>query len=161
MTKIPYIKPESEEPDSETYKLFDYQKKAMDDLYKNYIRSDMYSRIEPTQIVTTNHIAKTQNLGKTTVDSITKNIKILYDQYSHKTWDTDSYHYAPRLGRNDSKLEVTMDDGKIETVTREELIKYIGERKIVQENEVVRKVYERYQVAVKLVRSDDNGDSGV
>lgn len=162
MTKIPYIKPESEDLDSDTFKLFDYQKKAMDDLYKNYIGSDMYSRIEPTQIVTTNHIAKPQNLGKTTVDSINKNIQMLYNQYVHNTtWDTSSYHYAPRLEKSESKLEVAMDNGKVETVTREELIKYICERKIVQENEVVRKVYERYQVAVKLVRSDDNGDSGV
>ena len=122
----------------------------------------MYSRIEPTQIVTTNSVVKTQNLGKTTVDSITKNIQTLYNQYSHNiTWNTDSYHYAPRLEKFESKLEVAMDDGKVETVTREELIKYICERKIVQENEVVRKVYERYQVAIKLVRSDDNGDSGV
>lgn len=57
-------------------------------------------------------------------------------------------------------LDVALDDGSTETVTREELIKYISDRKLVRENEVVRTMYDRYQVAVKLVRSDDNGDTG-
>jgi len=58
-------------------------------------------------------------------------------------------------------LVVEMDNQTTVTVPRSDLIKYISEQQIIRKNEVVRKVYERYQVAVKLVRSDDNGDTGV
>ena len=75
--------------------------------------------------------------------------------------DYQTYNISPRVQKSDSKVEITMDDGSVEHVTREELVKYIGERKLVQENEVVRKMYDRFQVAAKLARSDDDGDTGV
>lgn len=75
--------------------------------------------------------------------------------------DYATYHVSPLVTKSDSKVEVTMDDGSVEHITREELVKYIGERKLVQENEVVRKMYDRFQVAAKLARSDDDGDTGV
>ena len=82
---------------------------------------------------------------------------------STKSWgEYDTYFKsAPMVSRYDKKVEVQMEDGSIESISREELIKYISEQRVVRENEMVRKVYERYQVAVKLVRSDDNGDTGV
>lgn len=82
----------------------------------------------------------------------------------HTTISTDSlktYQTSPRVSKTDCKVEVTTDEGSIEHVTREELLKYIDERKIIKENELVRKLYERFQVALKLARSDDNGDQGV
>jgi len=71
------------------------------------------------------------------------------------------YHVSPRVTTLDSSVEVNMEDGSLEHITREELLKYISERKAIQENELVRTMYERYQVALKLSRSDDDGDAGV
>jgi hypothetical protein len=73
----------------------------------------------------------------------------------------DYYHAAPTLRKQHDEIDIEMKDGSYETVTRDELIKYISERKLIKENHAVRSMYERYQVAVKLVRSDDNGDTGV
>lgn len=67
---------------------------------------------------------------------------------------------APLVTLNDKEVRVDTPDGITESISREDLIKYIDERRLVQENEVVRKMYERYQVAVKLARSDNNGDTG-
>lgn len=83
---------------------------------------------------------------------------------SQSVWtasDTGTFQYALIVTKTHGKVEVIDSDGKSESITYDELIKYIGERKLIQENKAVRKVYERYQVAVKLVRSDDNGDTGV
>ena len=146
----------------EPCELYDYQKKALETLNQRYFTNACVE--VPISTVTTRpttRMYQPQSMGKTTAMSA-KAYQDMLDQYVNTSvWKNETYHYAPELKKSDSKLDVVMDDGKVETVTREELIKYIGERKIVQENEVVRKVYERYQVAVKLVRSDDNGDSGV
>ena len=83
---------------------------------------------------------------------------------SQAVWSADdagTFQYAPMVTKTHGKVEVLDANGNSESITYDELIKYIGERKLIQENEAVRKVYERYQVAVKLVRSDDNGDTGV
>lgn len=77
---------------------------------------------------------------------------------------TDSYsniRACPQVTRYDSEIIVTTDEGEHEHITRDEMLKYISERKLIQENELVRKVYERFQVALKLARSDDNGDTGI
>lgn len=71
------------------------------------------------------------------------------------------YQISPMLHKNDPKVEVRMDDESIESVTRAELVKYIRERKEIQENPLTRKLYERLQVALKLSRSDDNGEAGI
>ena len=80
-----------------------------------------------------------------------------------KLWEEENHFYKnlAKVKQYNKGVQVTMDDGTEEVISREDLIKYISERKLVQGNEVVRKVYERYQVAVKLVGSDDNGDTGV
>lgn len=57
-------------------------------------------------------------------------------------------------------LQIELDDGSVQTISRDELVKYIGERQIRQENEVVRTMWDRYQVAIKLVRSTDHGNEG-
>ena len=41
-------------------------------------------------------------------------------------------------------------------VTRDELLKYIRERRLIQCNKVVRSLWDRYQVAVKLTGSQDH-----
>lgn len=58
--------------------------------------------------------------------------------------------------------EVTVFDAQnrpVGTVTPAELIKYIGERELIQQNEPVRTLWERYQVAVRLVGSESNGQA--
>lgn len=84
-----------------------------------------------------------------------------YYNYTVNTTGPDYYqniNISPKLAITDPKLEVTLDDGSIVTLSRDDLIKYISEQQLVRENELVRAMYERYQVAVKLVRSDDDGD---
>lgn len=84
--------------------------------------------------------------------------------YHYPSIDYDSYHkqiHTAKVNHNVQTINVTMDDHSIETISREELVKYIGELKLIQSNEVVRKMYDRFQVAAKLARSDDNGDTGV
>jgi hypothetical protein len=58
-----------------------------------------------------------------------------------------------RVGR----VEVPMEDGSTEYVDPAELVKYIRERKLRSENEIVQTQWDRYQVAVKIVGSTDNG----
>jgi len=84
------------------------------------------------------------------------------------TWNTTiysdtfaRYQISPQVGKQDCKVEVRMDDNSVEHITREELVKYISERKAIRENPLVRKLYERLQVALKLSRSDDNGETGI
>lgn len=84
--------------------------------------------------------------------------------YSGKTWhvyDDISTHYTPKVSKYDDQVQVVTDEGDTEVISRDELIKYIRERELVKKNDLVRKMYERYQVAVKLVRSDDDGDSEI
>jgi len=158
--------------------LYSYQKKAMDDLYDRYFSKNLCNEITipstynlppvSNQSTNINLTTKTQ-MPKTTMTAkdLQDLIKHLNVPSSKTSWpygygDYDTYYKsAPMVSKYEKKVEVTLDDGSVESISREELIKYIGERKIIQENEVVRKVYERYQVAVKLVRSDDNGDTGV
>jgi hypothetical protein len=51
----------------------------------------------------------------------------------------------------------TKVNGSRYTVSGNELVKYIGERELVANNETVRSLWNRYQVAVKLVGSKDHG----
>lgn len=158
--------------------LYDYQKKAMDTLYDQYFSKNLCKEVTIPSTYTPPPVSyKPTNVNLTNqsnVPSTTLTAKDLQDLIKHlnvpsskSVWpygygDYDTYFKpAPMVGKHEKKVEVTLDDGSVESISREELIKYIGERKIIQENEVVRKVYERYQVAVKLVRSDDNGDTGV
>ena len=88
-----------------------------------------------------------------------------YRAYDKSLWDKE-YLYdrnstKQTLHSRSESFEITTDDGSLEVLSRADLLKYISERKLVQTNEAVRKMYERYQVAVKLVRSDDDGDTGV
>ena len=48
-------------------------------------------------------------------------------------------------------------DGSLQTVSYNELVKYIRERELVANNSTVRSLWDRYQVAVKLVGSKDHG----
>lgn len=78
---------------------------------------------------------------------------------------TNEYTWATRIPdinignqvSDDTVIKIQMPDGSTESLTKSDLVKYLSERKLVQENELVRKVYDRYQVAVKLARSDDDG----
>lgn len=81
-----------------------------------------------------------------------------YSLTADHTWATRAR--APLITSEDKEISVIISEGVTESISREDLIKYMDERKLVQENEVVRKMYERYQVAVKLARSDNNGDTG-
>lgn len=157
MTKIPEV--DKGDPLEVSYKsaykdlLYDYQKQAMEDMF-----------VEPTfnKAITTNRAPPVNTTIVTSTDLI-KQMKGLYNSYPSTkfNWQEDYFKSAPVVDKSEKKVEVVMDDGRYESISREELIKYISERHIVRNNEVVRKVYERYQVAVKLVRSDDNGDTGV
>lgn len=140
-----------------------FSQKTVDDLYKKYLTGNPCNEVSlstKAPSYTTSNVSSTQLSIKDIQDLLN-----LYGQPKTYNWTSygeyNTYNYIPKVEKSDAKVEVRLDDGSVESITREELIKYIGERKIVRENEVVRKVYERYQVAVKLVRSDDNGDSGV
>lgn len=150
--------------------MYDYQKMIQDKLFDKMIyTSNPCSELSispqkySTQVDTSKTIPSYDSID---INQI-KQLMNLYPKprsqgksYSH-SWEYDTFKYAPRVDKYEKKVEVVMDDGSVESVSREDLIKYISEQRIVRENEVVRKVYERYQVAVKLVRSDDNGDTGV
>lgn len=78
-----------------------------------------------------------------------------------------SYNYTYDIGRHygilpihQKSLEVEISPGFYKTISREELVKYISERSLIEENQVVRKMYERYQVALKLARSEDDDQRG-
>jgi hypothetical protein len=51
------------------------------------------------------------------------------------------------------------ENDPVGTVTPAELVKYIRERELIEENQTVRTLWERYQVAVRLVGSEDNGQA--
>lgn len=158
--------------------LYDYQKKAMTDVFKmlgTNLCSEVTLPYTSTPQITTKAPDPSTLSAKTpsytmTVKDMQDMMKMLNTKVAPSIPSSRSYTYAdydsyfkpsPQVGKYESQVEVVMDNGSLETISRAELIKYIGERKIIQENEVVRKVYERYQVAVKLVGSDDNGDTGV
>ena len=98
----------------------------------------------------------TQIINKSTTVNAPYTWNVTYDDFYPK-----AYLAVPQVSCQDTKVDIVMEDDSVEHITREELVKYIGERKLVQENEVVRKMYDRFQVAVKLARSDDDGDTGV
>jgi hypothetical protein len=163
------------EPKKDPY-LYDYQKQVMDDLYKKYLSNPCteitlpHTSISPqittkpanNTVVTTKSTIPTSSLTIKDLQDMMKLLGPSYKPYSYGYGDYDTYFKAaPRVSKSEKKVEVEMEDGSVESISRENLIKYISEQRIVRENEVVRKVYERYQVAVKLVRSDDNGDTGV
>ncbi len=89
------------------------------------------------------------------------------------TWDPGTYNWSTTIQgywpmhhnfvvtKTTKAIDVCLENDTQETITREELVKYLSERKLVRENELVSKMYDRYQVAVKLARSDDDGDTGV
>jgi hypothetical protein len=123
---------------------------TFEDVYKKYLDSNVSGILPSTYTLPSNQTSA----PSWTVSPNFWNTVVTTD--SLKT-----YHISPRVKKNDCKVEVTMDNGSVEHVTRDELLKYISERKCIQENEIVRKLYERFQVALKLARSDDNGDTGV
>lgn len=57
-------------------------------------------------------------------------------------------------------IKVVLDDGSYEVISRCELVKYICDRSLREQNEVIRTLWDRYTVAVKLVRSNDDGSNG-
>ena len=65
---------------------------------------------------------------------------------------------SPPVTKSAGEVEVEMEDGSIQTVSWSELVKYIRERQLRSENDVVRSMWDRYQVAAKLVRSTDDGN---
>lgn len=149
--------------------MYDYQKMVQDKIFDQMIYTSTPS---PMSITPQNY--STQVDPSKTVPSYNsidfnqiKQLMSFYPKprsigksYTHD-WEYETFKSAPRIDKYEKKVDVVMDDGSVESISREDLIKYISEQRIIQENEVVRKVYERYQVAVKLVRSDDNGDTGV
>jgi hypothetical protein len=149
--------------------LYDYQRMIQDDIFtqKMFITNTSSElSITPQKYATQVDTSKTSpSYNKIDITQLKQLMNVYMPRSTGKTysqsWDYDTFQYAPRLDRYEKKVDVVMDDGSIESISREDLIKYISEQRIVRENEVVRKVYERYQVAVKLVRSDDNGDTGV
>jgi hypothetical protein len=172
MKKIPL----SENSDS-THKtwedIYNTSKNPYDELLNDYSKSLLEEKLtkhlytisnsDLTQSITSTATKPDHDLNPpfySSVDlSYIKNRYSVADSYYDKWINYDKYH-IPRIKKSEKTIEVTMDDGSIESISREDLIKYISEQRIVRENAVVRKVYERYQVAVKLVRSDDNGDTG-
>lgn len=57
---------------------------------------------------------------------------------------------------------VTIEDdtgANIGTVSHAELVKYIRERTLVETNETVRSLWERYQVAIRLVGREEDGSA--
>lgn len=80
------------------------------------------------------------------------NPKIIIDDYYN-----DHFPSPVKVRQTTPTIQVHLDDGSISQVSREELVKYIEERKLRQENELVRTQWDRYQVAVKIVGSTDHG----
>jgi len=120
----------------------DLQKKVFESYRAKYLSTNVVTTSTPTLST----ISKTQ--------PYTWSIKI--DDFYPRVYQT-----KPMVNRSDYEVEIVMPDDSIECITREELVKYIGERKLIQENEVVRTMYDRFQVAAKLAGSDDDGDTGV
>lgn len=85
-------------------------------------------------------------------------ISAIFDGLSLKELKWKGYRI---LISNEELLYIQKDDGNYESISHEDLIKYIGERNLIQENELVREMYDRYQVTIKLVRSDENDHTGV
>ncbi len=85
-----------------------------------------------------------------------------------RMWNHDTYYYPPRnvlVGVRPTAIGIELyedeySDSKAGTISREELVKYLEERKLREENELVRSLWDRYQVAVKLVRSSEDDDHG-
>jgi hypothetical protein len=154
MTQYPKVDPDKDEKEDNTLPIYNSSLYS-DDYFSTQALDKMYEKMQvamvPKQSITYNTVPSTINTSINNIKNI--NWKILTEY--------PSLHLNPSVGKYDVKIEVHMDNGSQESVTREELIKYISERKLIQENEAVRTMYERYQVAVKLVRSDDNGDTGV
>lgn len=123
-----------------------YTSQNLEEMYNKWVGAQA-----PKESVTLQTYPQLTNVVNTSIPNI---------PISSITWK-NNYNITSSLNSYDTTIQVKLDDGSLESVTREELIKYISERKLIQENEAVRSMYERYQVAVKLVRSDDNGDTGV
>lgn len=95
-------------------------------------------------------------------------IKTIYNNPNQTTINVDSWNYQTEIGysttnkmtlrQNELRLEIK--PGEYVTVSREELVKYISEQEVIRKNEVVRKMFERYQVALKLARSEDDDERG-
>lgn len=84
-----------------------------------------------------------------------------YSLISNSTLTNNSWNVTrPYVAKHDVTVSFQIDDGTFIDFPRAELIKYICDQPLREENEVVRKLWERYEVAVKLVRSKDNGDHG-
>lgn len=155
-------------PDIYSDLLHDYQKQVQDKIFNDAIYGTNLCKEITIPHMGSNsvtHKATPVTATKASFPTSTMTYKDMQDlmniYYNKGSWGADRYVYNPNIKPSDKALDVIMEDGSTETISRADLIKYIGERKIIRENEVVRKVYERYQVAVKLVRSDDNGDTGV
>lgn len=144
-----------EVPDLYDDLLYDYQKK----MTKEYLGA----KSSNSAVSTANTLASAPSTYSVDLTRLKTMINGYYNGYKYyDTWnDYEKPNAPPRVDKTEKTVDVVMDDGSVESILREDLIKYISEQQVVRENEVVRKVYERYQVAVKLVRSDDNGDTGV
>lgn len=140
--------------------LYDYQSVVLDQMWPNNLSNE----------VNITSAAAALQVNQTSIKStdLISQMNSIYQMYpktylNSNPWEDEKPYIKPvtTMYRSDNQLNIYNDEGKVESISREELIKYIEERKVIRENEVVRKVYERYQVAVKLVRSDDDGDAGV
>lgn len=80
------------------------------------------------------------------------------------TYPTSTYDgwtvTTPVIAMSDVNVKFQMDDGSYIEFPRADLVKYICDQPLREENEVVRTLWDRYQVAVKLVRSNDDGNHG-
>jgi len=134
-------------------------KNFYDDLLKKYAEDLKFNVVSehytmPTTITSFPNYHDQYSLNHTIPSPVNWNTVIYSDNLK-------TYQVSPQVGKHDSKVEVRMDDNSVEHITREELVKYISERKAIRENPLVRKLYERLQVALKLSRSDDNGETGI
>jgi DNA-binding cell septation regulator SpoVG len=110
-----------------------------------------------------------QNTTITSINSMTNhtypytmynNISSTSPIYGDYTLYSNMYEHV-KVNRSNRGVMISMPDGSQEQVSYEDLVKYISEQQLVKSNAVVRGMYDRYQVAVKLVRSDDDGDTRV
>lgn len=85
-------------------------------------------------------------------------LTVNYDSWNYQT--NIGYSSEAKMTLRQSELRLEITPGEYVSISREGLVKYIGEQEVIRKNEVVRKMFERYQVALKLARSEDDDERG-
>ena len=124
------------------------------------IQAGLYTAIPtPTINVVRANTQNTQPINNYT-PYLYNNMGYYYQSSIDSVYNSTMYNIL-QVPQETSSIIVTDLTGKTHTIEITSLLKYIDEQELVKSNELVRQSYERYQVAIKLVRSDDNGDTEI